>query len=164
MRGEVKLVKLGIPKAIKAVGEAKSVIVDTLAFDLFRLSKESIRGVNLVDTGAMQNSAYVDTTRGMSGMARAVADATAKSKQPGAKSGQPSFPLKIAQPGRELQEGEARVAYAVEYAIYWEFGFGTKKGNSYYAPFLGPAAEQLKRDAPAKAKKILEGYLKDALK
>lgn len=164
MRGSVKRITRGIPKALATTPKATLVIVDTLAGELFNKSKENIRGLNLIDTGAMRNSAFLETTSGKSERAAAMIDATAASTKPGKKSGQPSFPLKFAKPGRGLKDNEARVAYAVEYAIYWEFGFAARNGASYMAPFLGPAAEDLKRTAPGSARKILDKYLKDVLK
>ena len=164
MRGSVKRVYNGIPAAMKAVPKATEKIIDTLTFKLLRDAKGNIRDVKLIDTGALRNSGYAETTRTQGARLAAQQAALHAIRQTTIKFDE------WATPSRPPNEGEGKVAFAVDYAVYWELGFIHYRTNFigpvrfYIRPFLGPAAEQLHKDAPDLTQKIFKNIIGEALK
>lgn len=169
MRGGVKRIYNGIPAALRAVPKAGEIILDTLGGKLLVSAKRNIRDQGLIDTGAMRNSAYLETSRDIGSRLKAQQASLASAASPGAKSGQPHRMKRWANPSRSPDAGEAKVAFAAEYAIYWEFGF-LRFSRSFNGPrlmarpFLGPAAEELKRTATADARTVFNRVIGDALR
>ena len=97
-----------------------------------------------VDTGALKNSGYLETNRDTQ---RNAAIAEAMGKNP--------FAI-VADAGSELEPGQARVAFAVEYAAHVEFG----TENSPAQPFLIPATEAIKAEAEEIAAKVAADFIK----
>lgn len=170
MRGSVKRIYNGIPAALKAVPKAGEIILDTLGGKLLVIAKKNIRDQGLIDTGAMRNSGYLETSRSSGARLKAQQASLAAAAAPGEKSGKPHPMNQWATPSRAPNPGEAKAAFAAEYAVYWELGFlhytTTYIGPTrlMIRPFLGPAAEDLKKTASADAKTIFDKVIGDALR
>jgi hypothetical protein len=162
MRGRVRRVRNGIPAAVRALPEAKDKVIDSLTLKLLRDAKANIRDLKLIDTGLMRNSGYAETTRWQSARQAAIQAALAAGAGPGRKSRRANIPERWAAPSRKAGEGEGKVAFAAEYSVYWELGWG-RGGATFYAPFLGPAAETLRSEAPAIVDKLYKNMLAEAL-
>jgi hypothetical protein len=169
MRGGVRRIYNGIPAAMKAVPRASEKIIDTLTFKLLRDAKGNIRDVGLIDTGALRNSGYAETTRTQGARLAAQKASSAAGRTVGRNSGQSNPVQSWATPSPAPKEGEGKVAFAVEYAIYWELGFLRFSKNftgprMSIRPFLGPAADQLHKDAPDLTQQIFNRIMDEALK
>lgn len=170
MRGSVKRVYNGIPAALRAVPKAGEIIMDTLGGKLLKMAKENVRDQGLIDTSAMINSAYLETSRTGGARLKAQQSSLAAAATEGKKSGKPHKMNQWATPSRAPNPGEAKVAFAAEYAVYWELGFlhytttyiGPQK--LMIRPFLGPAVEELRKTAAADAKTIFDKVIGDALR
>lgn len=143
-------------KAVAAKGpEIETEVAKALGVAILDQAIENIRNVGAVDTGALLNSGYLETA---SESGRAAALASAKELLSRAKSsagegddaGEPE----------PLDEGMARVSFAVEHAAYVELGT-ERNGKKQMAarPFLIPAAEEIRDEA----EEIAAAVVKDVL-
>lgn len=111
----------------------------------------NIQSENLIDTGALLNSVYVQTPDG-DGRTQAIAAATAAAATIGQHSGKP-HDAPIAEETEEAHEGlVAKVAVAMEYGLYLETG----TQHSDERPYVAPAVEEVS----PKAADIVGEYIK----
>jgi hypothetical protein len=153
-------VRLDIKK-LKAVAgktpEIENEVAKALGTAILDQAIENIRNVGAVDTGALLNSGYLETST-ESGRAEALAAAQklrskAKSsvaEEDGDGGGEPE----------PLDEGMARVSFAVEHAAYVELGTAVEgKTRMAARPFLIPAAEEIRDEAEDIAAAVVKDVL-----
>lgn len=124
-----------------------------LGFALQEEAQSNIQAVGAIDTGAMLNSVYTETSS--SGSQREHAITRAKSI------GGDDVPLGEA--SSAPRAGQAKVALAVAYAVYVEMGVENAFNRGIRIPgrpFLMPAAETIKRDASRIVGEIVKEELK----
>lgn len=139
---------------IEAFESVASKAVRITAFLLVEQIAENIRDEGLIDTGAMRSSDYAEFHDG-SGRTievegpniRQLAVKAARAKRPGAA---------IASRGKKpASEFEARVAIAIEYAIYHELG--APRAGIPSRPFVGPAVEMHRGTLTKVVKDLMSG-------
>ncbi|MGV3617913.1 MAG: hypothetical protein ACO1SV_21520 [Fimbriimonas sp.] len=173
-RAGARIVYNHIEPVAKQIAAAADRGVRETAFELLEESQENIRNHDAIDTGALLNSGYVETSKSRTARDVAVAKATAErakgSRKSRGKKGAPKDtrePIQFATPSEKPKDHFAKVAFSVAYAANVEFGhlairnttrMSTRKsgltaqrlsdrrfGTSIQPrPFLLPAAEKAK--------------------
>lgn len=141
---------------VQGVGQG----VRALAFAVQEQAIENIREVDAIDTGALRNSIYVETSEANE-RATALASAVAAGKTVGKKSGKAGA-VAAADPGEGLLgDGlTVRVASCVEHGAYVEMGVtASAYGDQPPRPFLHPAAAAIQ----PKAQGVVAQYVADAV-
>ena len=142
-----KLAKKGLKDGIKLVG-----------FKIEQEAKKNVVNVDAIDTGAMQNSIYVQFDGRQAEREQAVAAYEAHAATDGKKSGKPHA-APVADQEWIANGMTVKVGYVAEYAELVEYG--TERMDA--RPFLNPAVETGKAAAPELAAKAVELALKGLL-
>lgn len=142
-------------KLTKATAEGMDRAVRAIAFAIEEEAAHNIAAMGAIDTGALLNSRYVETSKD-NGRPAAIARAARMVLKPGAKSGVPKGSLELATPSRPRRKsGEAKFAFAVKYAIYVNNGTSRMAGR----PFMDQAVATIRREASKIAALAVEDSL-----
>ncbi|GEM_PF-1702655 len=142
--------------ANEAIAEGVREGLKAYAFAIQEEAIEKITDENLVDTGALRRSVFVQA-HGLDTRAEALAAAMALASGLGAKSKRPHGPFQAAAPGKPIEaDYQAKVGVCVNYGIYLEMGTVHMAAR----PFLKPAANTVQ----AKAKDLIGKYVSEKLR
>lgn len=134
--------------------------IRALAFAMLEEAQNNVREVGAIDTGSLLNSLYVDTAHDPRAFAKSAAKATDAARGERRRVvgrgkdrrmvGRRKVEI-VPDPNRGLKLGQAAVSVSVEHGLYVELGVdaGSATGAQAARPFLTPAAEAVRRDAPA---------------
>lgn len=147
-RARIKFDKFAQVEIKTLAGADKAVRAAAIA--ILEEAQANVRSVGAIDTGAMLNSIYVETSKTAgSERAQAVAKAVSAGGKPGIKSKKPAKPSMAIPTPIPAKPGQAKVAVAVEYGVYIEMGVkASKTGDHPPRPFLHPAVETVRREIP----------------
>jgi hypothetical protein len=159
---EVKTrVRLDIKKLQAVAGktpEIENEVAKALGTAILDQAIENIRTVKAVDTGALLNSGYLETST-ESGRAEALAAAQKLRTSAKSSAGESDGGDALEEP-EPLSEGMARVSFAVEHAAYVELGTAVEgKTRMAARPFLIPAAEVIRDEAEDIAAAVVKDVL-----
>lgn len=144
VRVTVKMNRL--PAMRKAIPELQDAMVRSVGFAVEGASKQQIRAMGAIDTGALLNSGYTATSR--------------ESRRDGAVSaalGRNSAVL-FADPTGTIRRGQAIVAFAVQYGIYVHQGTDYMRSRPFLTEGLAVVRPQSPRIAEAVAKNWVESF------
>lgn len=131
------------PEVAKAAVEAADRAVRAIAHALEEEAVNNIQQMNAIDTGALMNSRYVESSHD-NGRVAAIANALSYAKRPGAKSGKPHGSLDLAYPSAQRRKpGEAKFAFAVGYAVFVNDGTNVMGAR----PFMDEAVAAIRLEA-----------------
>jgi hypothetical protein len=143
--------------ANKQIEQVRDQIVRQVALEAQRESQLQVRALGAIDTGALFNSAYTETSADGSDRPKAISAATAAGRTIGKKSKRRrTQDVAFAMVSGKLKEGQARIAFSVDYALVVHQG--NKKGM-VGRPYLSNGLNAVKPRVLSISKRVAARYL-----